>query len=307
MCQFRPCLQGRTHLAPPMCGDSNGAADASGLGLGEAPQELVPQGVHLIGASVRGATHLRRGLPNQDSWGAWCGEEGAWPVVVAVADGHGSARSPRSDRGSRFAVEIALEIGREWLRSAADERLSLGELTFQLQDRIPKQIVARWRLLVEADLSVDPPSEAGSNLLVQYGTTLVLFLTDGRRTYALQLGDGEILMSRSSEEPYRPLPADERLFANETTSLSSDAPWKDFRVFFDHNGESAWDFVLLTTDGYPNSFQDDGGFIAAAADIKAAVRAEGLDGVAAELPGWLREASDLGSGDDATVVLVARR
>jgi serine/threonine protein phosphatase PrpC len=67
------------------------------------------------GKSVRGAAHDRSGLPNQDAI-AWYPESrtGA-PLILAVADGHGSAKSFRSDRGARFAVNTAIEVIHEFL------------------------------------------------------------------------------------------------------------------------------------------------------------------------------------------------
>src|SRR5436305_13472733 len=67
------------------------------------------------GASVRGASHVRASLPNQDSFACWA-EAGTSPAgaVVAVSDGHGSTRHFRSETGSKLAVEAALEIIREF-------------------------------------------------------------------------------------------------------------------------------------------------------------------------------------------------
>jgi len=53
------------------------------------------------GSSTRGASHLRTGLPNQDSIGTWWDEPRSRAIVV-VSDGHGSARHFRSDTGSRW-------------------------------------------------------------------------------------------------------------------------------------------------------------------------------------------------------------
>ena len=59
-----------------------------------------------IGRSVRGASHVRSSLPNQDAI-AWFPDSGKGPpLIVAVSDGHGSPRNFRSDVGSKIAVEI---------------------------------------------------------------------------------------------------------------------------------------------------------------------------------------------------------
>ncbi|MGH9466889.1 MAG: protein phosphatase 2C domain-containing protein, partial [Terriglobales bacterium] len=59
------------------------------------------------GASVRGAQHERQGLSGQDAW-TW--EERDGSAFIAVADGHGSAPSARSDVGARLAVETARAV-----------------------------------------------------------------------------------------------------------------------------------------------------------------------------------------------------
>ena len=60
----------------------------------------------VAGASVRGALHVRDGLPNQDALLTWVSDDPAAPVaIVTVADGHGGARHFRSAIGARLAVE----------------------------------------------------------------------------------------------------------------------------------------------------------------------------------------------------------
>ena len=268
------------------------------------PDERAP--FHAIGATVRGASHLRNGLPNQDAWGKWSPVDGGWPLAVALADGHGSAKSPRSDRGSRFACQVGIEAGREWLESAAARQLSAEELKYQLEDRVPKQIVARWRELVDKDIANEPVLPEPANPYVVYGSTLLLFLSDKNQIALLQLGDGEILVARGDDAPQRVMRTDDRLIANETTSLSSKEAWREFRAGLFTRAEMDWRLAILTTDGYPNSFGDDAGFLKAGSDIQTILKLDGVELLAAELEGWLRQASALGSGDDCTLVAILK-
>ena len=72
-------------------------------------------GWRVIGATVRGASHARSGLPNQDAI-LWRPETGAGPLlIVAVSDGHGSAKYFRSHEGSRLAVETATSVLQDFL------------------------------------------------------------------------------------------------------------------------------------------------------------------------------------------------
>jgi hypothetical protein len=65
--------------------------------------------------------------------------------------------------------------------------------------------------------------------------------------------------------------------------------------------------LLLSTDGYSNSFASPDAFLKAGADYLNAIRTEGAEGVRKELPKWLVETSENGSGDDITVGIIYRR
>jgi serine/threonine protein phosphatase PrpC len=63
----------------------------------------------IIGETVPGASHLRAGIPNQDSILQMRESDRTLPLVVAIADGHGSPKCFRSDKGSRFVVKKSLK------------------------------------------------------------------------------------------------------------------------------------------------------------------------------------------------------
>ncbi len=64
----------------------------------------------VVGASVRGATHVRLDRPNQDAlyWRPRSGR--AAEMVLAVADGHGGPRYVRSGIGAWYAVRAITDI-----------------------------------------------------------------------------------------------------------------------------------------------------------------------------------------------------
>jgi hypothetical protein len=139
-----------------------------------------------------------------------------------------------------------------------------------------------------------------------YGaTTLTVALTTSFVVY-LQLGDGEILTFSEEGEVSRPLPDDERLIANETTSLCSEAAARDFRLALLPLGEPPPALILISTDGYANSFASDDGFIKVGQDILEMLRTEGFDAVNRGVKGWLEEATRMGSGDDCTIGIICR-
>jgi serine/threonine protein phosphatase PrpC len=273
----------------------------------------------VIGQSVRGATHERAGLPNQDAI-HWLPESGlGLPLILAVADGHGSHRSFRSETGARLAVETAAQVISDFLRGQTQtENLSMTKRA--AEEWLPTALVRRWLEAVSRHLSAHPLSadeltppldvhgtsrqDVPANLPVAYGTTILAVAVAASFILYLQLGDGEILTVSEDGEVTRPLPKDERLFANETTSLCSPDAWRDFRVCFQVVSNTPPALILLSTDGYSNSFHDEQGFLKVGSDILEMIRADGLAMVNDHLESWLTESTYAGSGDDVTLGLI---
>src|SRR5579862_10002155 len=108
----------------------------------------MPTTWNVLGASVLGAAHSRSKKPNQDAikWVPVSPAPGA-PLVLAVADGHGSERFFRSADGALFAVEVTLQE----LQHFAQECQNLTEPP-QLEKQIkslPGSIVHQWRARVK--------------------------------------------------------------------------------------------------------------------------------------------------------------
>jgi serine/threonine protein phosphatase PrpC len=277
-----------------------------------------------IGKSVRGAAHCRNGLPNQDAivWSPKEPDDGSW-LIMAVADGHGSAKSFRSNIGARHAVEEAIATLRDFLGTRTDTS-SLSTLKRAAEERLPQDLVRRWTRSIEKELdnyplsnegldSVEPGERArvrqavAANPLLAYGATILVVAATRSFLLYLQLGDGEILAVSETGTVVRPLPTDERLFANETTSLCAPRAWNDFRVIFETVVHAPPALIVMTTDGYANSFTSQAGFMQVGADLYQMVRADGPDKVDQSLEEWLNEASQMGSGDDTTLGIIYRQ
>ena len=289
----------------------------------------------VITASVPGASHARTGLPNQDAVGHSAGAQAPGPapgepLVLALADGHGSPHCFRSDVGSRIAVDVALHTLSRFLRDRHD--LPGGEVDREAP-RLPAELVERWLEQVGRHLAEHPfaseeiallrakteaPADAdalratpaelpdGAAALAYGSTLLAVALTDGFALF-LQLGDGDILLVPDGEgEPQPALPPDPALIANETTSLCMPQAQRHFRYRFLALDDAAPRLILASTDGYPNSFQDDADFRKVGSDLRNTLRTDGMAPVAQALPGWLSDASLEGSGDDATLGLLWR-
>jgi len=276
-----------------------------------------------IGESVRGDSHFRHKQRKQDAIKVWQPESAPGrPLILAVSDGHGSARSFRSHLGANRAVRAAItELGR--LLESQPDLANLSAIKRLAEERLPQVLVREWERQVDAHLRQQPfPCEeldgleekAGAaarqavqnNPRLAYGATLLAVLVTEAFVLYLQLGDGDILTVSETGAVTRPLPRDERLFANETTSLCTRNAWRDFRVAFRALAGSPPALILLATDGYANSFRDDAGFLQVGADLLEIIRSDGLETVQASLKRWLNQASRAGSGDDVTLGIVCR-
>ncbi|HEV2642541.1 MAG TPA: hypothetical protein VGT98_07535, partial [Candidatus Elarobacter sp.] len=102
-----------------------------------------------------------------------------------------------------------------------------------------------------------------------------------------------------------PIADDARLVAGQTTSLCLAGAESDFR-FAVLEGPACPDLVLLSTDGYGNSFANTDWRTIAVGDLRDQVQAHGLEHVGARLDDWLAASAEAG-GDDVTVAIVARQ
>ncbi len=276
----------------------------------------------VTGATVRGAIHIRRSKPNQDAIAWDTPAHGAAPRIVALADGHGAALHFRSHRGARLAVRTAVTVLKRFARNAEGQDSSAIE---QLAAAgLATDLTQTWRTHVSADLDRRPISEwevdavaenmSASSLArlasrpeVAYGSTLVAAVLAPAYVLYLQLGDGDILeVDAGGAAAHAPLPADPLLHGNETTSLCMPNAWNHMRISVRPVNAHGPVCVMLSTDGYANSFVDAAGLAQAACDLCALSSEPGMIEVSRSLPGWLRATSAQGSGDDISVGLAVR-
>ena len=294
---------------------------------------LNPPQWHCIGCSVRGASHFRNELPNQDAI-AWYPNDpemgSGTPLILAIADGHGSPKSFRSDVGSKLAVETAIRLMHEFFiegkpRIDVSDLKTVNDVAHNL---FPQRLVYEWSISVQQHWQKHPLTEndSGCDRLIQkegeavrsaieqdpkvaYGTTLLTVLITESFILYVQLGDGDIVCIDAQGAVTRPLSHDPKLMGNETTSLCMVAPWQEFRITLEQyppgKPETMPALILVSTDGYANSFPSEAEFLKIAPDYLQMTR-EGLHNVASQLPKFLEETSLHGSGDDITLGMIKR-
>lgn len=281
------------------------------------------------GQTVQGASHVRAGLINQDAihWWPGCPEFGSGPpLILAVSDGHGSAKSFRSDIGARLAVDLATEVLRQFfhLDDQTDElNANFSMINDTVQRRLPEILVSKWQEAVEKKWKEAPFTDeewawlekkdgpaarqaVEKNPALAYGATLLAVVVTENFILYLQLGDGDILCVDTNGKTTQPFPPDKRLIANQTTSLCMPKAWQEVRVRLVPYSEDPPALILVSTDGYSNSFRSDEDFLQVGQDYREMIRSEGIARVAKQLTSILEEASKQGSGDDITLGIIKR-
>jgi serine/threonine protein phosphatase PrpC len=266
-------------------------------------------GWHLAVAAVRGASHEADRRPMQDAFRWEAPVSAAGPcLVLALADGHGHERHPRSARGALAAVEVCCEvIGGAGEELAATPTTALPAL---LDDRLIPEAVGRWRTRVLEDLAKDPlPASSGpiptDDPVISYGSTLIGAYLTSSRLVLLQIGDGDVVVVRPDGSSWQPIPGDDRLVHQYTTSLCQPDATLSFRHAVVEVDTDPAQWILLATDGFANAQSDASWRHRLGFDLDDLAARHGPRWPASQLGQWAaRCASGEGSGDDVTVALV---
>jgi len=250
------------------------------------------------GASVLGAAHKRRGLPNQDAYLAQPSESNAAELLIGVAAGHGGAEFVRSDVGAQLALQ-ALRSALDWF---PEEEAQLDDLKLD--------VVSIWQSMVAGHLKANPLQTSASVAADQqaavriYGSTLIAAAATQRHLLLLQLGDGDLVLGFPDGRLEMPLKDAEELPGEQTYSLCQTGAERFMRAeLIARSPNGSWpQFVLIATDGVSKAFVDQDTFLTAVGEYRdITTAATDLNTVTRDLPDWLRAVSDNGSGDDATL------
>ena len=239
---------------------------------------------------VKGATHVRNQMPCQDN--KRIVEISDKIAIVAVADGHGSSKCPRSDRGSMIAVNSFYEVMKNYLKVYGEDETGLSNLiTFLNREgdmRFAQDVCEEWQARVKQS----------------FYKNKVDGMTDDSFVFSFQIGDGDI--SVVTKEEVEPLVEPEKFLGTETHSLSKPDAWrKAVASVRRREMESEEPYMyILSTDGFANSYTSDEEYQKTCKDYLQMLQEHGADTVQANLKNWLTETSELGCGDDITVVMV---
>jgi hypothetical protein len=257
----------------------------------------------VCGASVLGAAHLRRSLPNQDAFR--CVDDSGAPVAV-VADGHGAAEYVRSATGARLAADL---LAAELTELSADD-------SGDVQQRLvagAEHFIARWRAAVLADADAEPftaderealgvaAEQADDDVVRAYGTTVLGVCVAGDWVHAVAIGDGDLgcVDAAGAHHSLCPAPAS---IGVQTDSLAVADPSAAVRT----ESRPVRDIVAVwaCTDGFSTAQTDPQWRDLVGGQLRQMLATRTPDEIGADLDGWLEPAAAV--GDDTTMVLVLR-
>lgn len=211
----------------------------------------------------RGSSHVLIDKPCQDF--AMSLSSPSYAIGI-VADGHGSDKYFRSERGSKFAVEVTMEILKEFL-SSTNNMTCLPNGDWQKQ--IAASIISHWNDRIENDKTNEPFTDEELQALTDsdrqhieegnwqsaYGTTLIAIVRTKKCFLGLHIGDGKCVTIDSNGNPSQPIPWDDRCFLNQTTSLCDNDAINLFRfVYLTDNLPVA---AFVASDGVDDTYSTD--------------------------------------------------
>lgn len=252
---------------------------------------------------VTGAMHFKTQSPCQDAIKYKKLEDGS--LICAVADGHGSKACPYSKEGAELATQVAVSLIEEVIFYNAQEQIypllrQTGEVL------LPQEIERKWKEAVTHQHQIKGRTPLESRALYRlYGTTLMLLYVTASFVFSLQIGDGDLLcIDEHGQVEYVIEPT--KTYGVETQSLCNTACWRYFKTICKPL-VSKEILLMMSTDGYANSFIHQEAFFEAGRDYMNLIQSGKIQGLEAALPQWLSEATKVGSGDDITLALIYRQ
>lgn len=217
----------------------------------------------LFHLTAMGGAHRQRQLPCQDC--ALSGQDRDARIVM-VADGHGSRRHFRSERGAAFACDAAMKEIQQLLASLPEGGLPTDADFTALKERI----LAAWQARVLRDAEAEPWSEAelaeasarmtaeeyarllsGEQTFIPYGSTLVAAFATDAFWAGIQMGDGMLVTVDAQGHYLWPMPESHVNEGNRTASLCMHSPMPEFRHCM---GTEPLTGLIVCTDGVEKAF-----------------------------------------------------
>lgn len=258
--------------------------------------------------------------------------------ICVIADGHGSDNYPRTYRGSQFAVDAAIEqikafVGKIYHPNPENPEISEKESNelidnllhakineTHLLQYLSKNILMKWRELVEKDVEANPFQESEMVNVSEkykkrympediserraekaYGCTLIAYVVTEKFSFGMQIGDGKCVVIDQDGTVSEPIPWDENCQMNITTSICDSDASDEFRFFVTEEIPSA---VFCGSDGIDDSYVNVEEMYALYRSILKIFVEHGIEVGKSEIKEYLPVLTKRGSGDDVSIALI---
>lgn len=280
--------------------------------------------VQSFNISIQGANHIKKNKICQDYSVSFdqpkCVNlrkktEGKYHIVV-VCDGHGGNNYFRSDRGSKFGCECALESCKDFwgnFNKFKDKNTSDKDRDMMIE-QLEKSIITKWNKQIQDDLRDNPISEDELNNISDkareaylsnrklesiYGTTMLIAFYSESFWFGIQMGDGKCVVLNDDNTFSQPIPKNEKCFLNTTTSMCDFDAFDNFKYYYSDYLPKA---IFLGTDGIDDSFANDEGLHDFYKVVVESFQAtDDFEHAVSELKEYLPTLSAKGSGDDMSI------
>lgn len=286
--------------------------------------------LEIIGHTCIGAKHIESGKPCQDYSATEVFGEQNDCYCIAVSDGHGSDKYFRSDRGSRFAVEISINAVKEFVKELPEGTITASFAQSGVQEYASNKeplekcfrhlfdsICAQWHDRIMDDWNQNPPTEeeyinADSNkgdavlkffskdnphLPTAYGCTLIVAVRTPKYWFAFHIGDGKCVAFKEDGSWFEPIPWDERCYENITTSLCHEGS-ESFRYCY---GTDQVQALFIGSDGMDDTYKPMSALANWYRQVLYLFEKYPSEDIQAQLMSTLPKLSENGSHDDMSV------
>lgn len=241
--------------------------------------------------------------------------------ICVVADGHGSDNYPRTEFGSKFAVDAAIKNVIEFVNTAEKSQvINDAENNFERMNQLAKSILRSWYESVEEDYNKKPFTEKelekvsdkykkrylSENIEERkvekaYGCTLIIYVITDDYSFGMQIGDGKCVLIDENGQFLEPIPWDDDCQLNVTTSICDDDAIDEFRFYISDKMPTA---VFICSDGIDDSYANEEELYALYRSILKIFIEHGDEVGKSEIREYLPVLTKRGSGDDVSMGLI---
>lgn len=259
-----------------------------------------------------GKSHVQNGLSCEDYSATYSDDQVS---IVAISDGHGDKNCFRSDKGARYACEIAISLCRQF-QNITNHIDDIDQCDFEsLVVSLESDIADAWKDKVLSDANAHPFSDEellsaseqaqgvyrnGQRLEKAYGCTLIFSMSTANYWLSIQIGDGKSIAAYKDGVFVEPVPTDENCLGNRSTSLCNSNAKESFRHYYSKVKPIA---AFVSSDGVEESF-DQAGLYNFFFSLAYWTKEEGFDSAKAKIENLLPQISEGGSGDDVSVAIM---